>query len=119
MKTIFKKGDEVFVYGLGWGEYDEPSPTGNKMHYITFTGHSRLTHIDLISFTEYTLEGVSKERPVTFEKDEAVAVSAEGEIWDIRYYSHDKKCFNAGLTSKQTSETIHWKHIKKLTDFNK
>jgi hypothetical protein len=119
MKTIFKEGDRVFVYGFGWGEYDEPSKTGNKLHYVIFTGHSRLTHIDFISFTEYTLKGVSQERPVTFEKDEAVAVSHRGKFWEIRYYSHDNECFNNGFTSKVSDETMKWQHIKKLTDFNK
>ena len=55
----------------------------------------------------------------TFEKDEVVVVSDDGEYWYVRYYSHDSECFEGGFTSKKTPETRPWKHIEKLTDFNK
>jgi len=74
METIFKEGDRVFCYNLGgWGEVikifndDNPFPI-----YCSFDlGNSNFTkegrfYTDsppILSFTEYTLEGFSQERP--------------------------------------------------------
>jgi len=113
MKTIFKKGDRVFVYPFGWGEYDKPSRTENKFHYIIFEGVQRAIHNDLISFTEYTLEGFSQIRPVTFEKGEWVAASDGGSHWYVVKYIEGDLC------EDPDGGEDPWKHIKKLTDFNK
>ena len=131
MKTIFKKGDRVFDILNGWGKVDSIDLNINYPINVEFDGGQNRTYTlegklmydiksPTLSLTEYTLEGFSQERPVTFEKDEAVAVSNDGEYWGIRYYSHADRAFCDGFNSiKKTSETMQWKHIKKLTDFNK
>ena len=129
MKTIFKEGDRVFDICYGCGEVDSIDLNDNYPINMEFdSGQERTYTLEgrvgnnikspTLSFTEYTLEGFSQERPATFEKDEAVAVSDGGESWSIRYYSHDNECFDAGLTSERTSDTTQWDYIKKLTDFN-
>ena len=91
----------------------------SNYHIIDYEEEYHAIHNDLIFFTEYTLEGFSQKRLVTFEKDEAVAVSDDGKVWGIAYYSDGNICFINGLTSKETSDIEVWQHIKKLTDFNK
>ena len=129
MKTIFKVGDKVFDILNGWGEVTDDDYAGNypilvrfkdlTLSYTNDGKYNIFDNIKTLSLTEYTLEGVSQERPVTFEKDEAVAVSDNGVFWYDRYYSHDNRAFFNGGNSKTTKNTTRWKHIKKLTDFNK
>ncbi len=73
MKTIFKKGDKVFCYMFGgWGEVIEEYDVNaiqcsfsNGNAYLTKDG--RYLHLKgippILSFTEYTLNGFSQERP--------------------------------------------------------
>jgi len=73
MKNIFKKGDRVFAYVFGWGtviyvdnkddfaigvEFD----TQNNESF-TYDGRHYLEDPQILSFTEYKLEGFSQERP--------------------------------------------------------
>jgi len=75
MKTIFKEGDKVFDHLLGWGEVTE---VDLALHYsvnvqyekaiIRYTKDGRLSKDfhPTLSFTEYTLEGFSQERPINY-----------------------------------------------------
>jgi hypothetical protein len=62
-KEIFKVGDRVFHFLCGWGTIKEIK---DSMIYIEFNGQK--THVssnnNLLSFTKYTLEGFSQERPI-------------------------------------------------------
>lgn len=64
-KTIFKEKDVVYVIPFGWGIVigaKKSSPEG----YVGIELNSgRIIHVDtyLVSFTEYTLDGFSHERP--------------------------------------------------------
>jgi hypothetical protein len=62
-KEIFKVGDRVFHFLCGWGTIKEIK---DSMIYIEFNGQK--THVssnnNLLSFTEYTLQGFSQERPI-------------------------------------------------------
>jgi hypothetical protein len=70
---IFKVGDRVFDAAFGWGEvtgYETNSsfPVGvffDIGEHDSYTRDGRLTEnsIPTLSFTEYTLEGFSQERP--------------------------------------------------------
>jgi hypothetical protein len=100
MKQIFKVGDKVFHYEFGgWGEviaeYDRKHtqfriycsfPKGNA----TFTGDGRYyeTHPPTLSFTEYTLEGFSQERPKELPKpgDIVWVRDSEYDNWMITYF---------------------------------
>lgn len=75
MKTIFKVGDKVFDYTYGWGEVNRVDlnvesfwPIGvifesENTEAYTFDGRYYSTQAKTLSFTEYTLEGFSQERP--------------------------------------------------------
>lgn len=88
METIFKKEDRVFDYHHGWGEV------------IAFDNHDRLivkfkegnvfydkngrrgnSYFSTLSFTEYTLQGFSQERPIDC-KD---YIGKWGAFWDDDY----------------------------------
>jgi hypothetical protein len=64
-KTIFKEKDRVYVTSLGWGKVIDAgcsTPTG----WVGIeTNSGIIVHVDtyLVSFTEYTLEGFSQDRP--------------------------------------------------------
>ena len=77
MKTIFKVGDKVFHYTYGWGEILYIYPREDEYHHPVkvefdndiyfFTEDGKYSHNDLnptLSFTEYTLQGFSQEKPI-------------------------------------------------------
>ena len=106
METIFKKGDRVFDYRHGWGEiidtYSDKNDCKEFSDYkIKFYDPDR-TYIysiegalKTLSFTEYTLQGFSQERPINYEE----YVGKWGKFWDdnkerfiigkLLYYSKD------------------------------
>jgi hypothetical protein len=63
-----KKGDKVFVYPYGWCELVATYIDENWC--IKHNNQKIEVHKDLISFTEYTLEGFTKERPFEPKIDE-------------------------------------------------
>ncbi len=75
-ELVFKKGDRVFDYRYGWGKIVHMDFTefpigvqfdvrGTQCGVSTYTEDGRWNRISLptLSFTEYTLEGFSQERP--------------------------------------------------------
>jgi hypothetical protein len=123
MKTIFKEGDKVFDISFGWGEvveilngpYNYPIMVdfNDKYHYYTLDGRYVAGFKPTLAFIEYTLEGFSQERPVTFEEGEWVAVSDSGKDFCLRRYVSENKAKN------NNGVVVYCTHIKKLTDFNK
>lgn len=91
MATIFKKGDKVFDYAYGWGEVTQIRPLNkypirvefeNNIEGYTFEGQPYYERKPTLSFTEYTLQGFSQERPIELPKiGEMVMVSDYGKIW--------------------------------------
>jgi DNA-directed RNA polymerase subunit RPC12/RpoP len=61
MKSVFKKGDKVFHINYQWGEVE--SVESIKSARVMFNGILRLVDINLLSFTEYTLQGLTQEKP--------------------------------------------------------
>lgn len=99
METIFKKGDKVFCYMFGgWGEVIEEYDNAKAIHcsfsdgnvYLTKDG--RYLHLkgmpSILSFTEYTLEGFSQERPEELpKKGDIVWIRREfPSEWAIGYF---------------------------------
>jgi len=105
MDTIFKKGDKVFHYHYGWGtikktSYDlvEDYPLTinfGKQGNFCFTNDGRELFCEKpsLSFTEYTLEGFSQERPEPLpKKGQIVWVRDwEGQSWSIAHYVQKSK----------------------------
>ena len=81
MGTIFKVGDRVFDIRFGWGTvkhiqedvssyfpvnvlFDNDKSQNLKFYSSELDGEK---YINLLSFTEYTLQGFSQERPINYE----------------------------------------------------
>jgi hypothetical protein len=109
MKTVFKVSDKVFDVKYGWGVVDKVYDTGDYTVYVKFLKHTIAYTLYVavyndvtptLSFTEYTLQGFSQERPVVLpEVGELVLVrNQEIERWrTFEFHSFDGllyNCFN-------------------------
>lgn len=61
----FKVGDSVYLYPIGWGIIEIANEYDYKVyfHVINQSRFISAEWINLLSFTEYTIEGISQERP--------------------------------------------------------
>lgn len=118
-KQIFKVGDKVFDYAYGWGEVteirgdDNVFPLrvkfGELIERYTFDGRFYEDSPLTLSFTEYTLNGFSQERPVELpEIGEEIMVSEDGYNWYLLAFSE----FRKGCVYSKTG--IAYKHFKRL-----
>ena len=91
METIFKVGDRVFHYLKGWGEivhtYSdnwEEVDDNYTVCVVKFDSSEELEHFTkylatkMLSFTEYTLQGFTQEKPVNYEE----YVGKWGKFWN-------------------------------------
>ena len=91
MKTIFKTGDRVFHYLKGWGEivhlYSdnwEEVDDNYTVCVVKFDSSEELEHFTkylatkTLSFTEYTLQGFTQEKPVNYDE----YIGKWGRFWD-------------------------------------
>lgn len=93
-KNIFKVGDKVYLYPLGWGDIQYES---DYDYSIYFESIEAVRYIGgdvrkLLSFTEYTLEGFSQDRPEELPKVGQV-VWTRGEFpseWEIGHFFEKK-----------------------------
>lgn len=90
-KQTFEKGDRVFDYLKGWGEivhtYSdnwEEVDDNYTVCVVKFESSEELEHFTkylatkMLSFTEYTLQGFTQEKPVNYEE----YVGKRGKFWD-------------------------------------
>jgi len=101
-KEIFKVGDKVFSIHYGWGEVNEKIYNDDEHDfYVAFKTKSKLVEkaytkdgreYDVeqptLSFTEYTLQGFSQERPVELpEVGELCLVrDSKNAVWKTRNF---------------------------------
>ena len=131
MKTIFKVGDRVFDHRFGWGEvtyiytikkvkdvynsfdcevkFDKYK---DKKPFI-YTTHGALT---ALSFTEYTLQGFSQERPINYE----VYIGKWGRFFDKNevHIAIDKLVDYHGSSADAPFESrfAHYSNFEPLTE---
>lgn len=102
MKDIFKEGDRVYCVLHGWGEViyaDKDDDFGIHVRFslteeesFTHDGRFYLGEPPILSFTEYTLNGFSQERPEELPKKGQV-VWTRGEFpseWEIGHFFEKK-----------------------------
>lgn len=90
-KQTFEKGDRVFDYLKGWGEIvhlysDNWEEVDNNytVCVVKFDSSEELEHFTkylatkMLSFTEYTLQGFSQEKPINYEE----YIGKWGKFWD-------------------------------------
>jgi len=132
-EPIFKVGDKVFSIEYGWGKVDSMriSDDDNGIGVVLDNGivvhwdngvisSSQFDHANnLYSFTEYTLQGFSQERPEPeIKKDTLVYVRDQAiDEWKMMHYSHKRNgehyCFVDQKTSKGafTQVSKSWEYV--------
>jgi len=95
-KEIFKVGDRVYDIVWGWGVVTADMGINNievkfdTNIYQTFKKDGRCAESSkpTLSFTEYTLQGFTQERPVELPKagELCVARDEEGDEWELCYF---------------------------------
>ena len=123
MESIFKVGDRVFSIHYGWGEVNEKIYNDDEHDfYVAFKTKSQLVEVaytkdgreydveqPTLSFTEYTLQGFSQERPIVLPE--------VGELCLFRRCDTDKwfvgnfKKYKDGL---YYSELHYWEQCKRI-----
>lgn len=89
-KTIFKLKDVVYVSSFGWGIVIDAGCSTPDGWVGVETNSGRIIHVDtyLVSFTEYTLEGFSQDRPEELPKkgDIVWVRDDKNEEWKIMHF---------------------------------
>lgn len=103
MEAIFKEGDKVYLYPLGWGDIQYKSDYDYSIYFqsIEDTRYIGGDVRRLLSFTEYTLEGFSQLRPEELPNRGDVVWIKEDEdqyFWQIGHFF--KKSDNRYLVSQ-------------------
>lgn len=99
MKTIFKVGDRVFDIRFGWGDVFEVNELQEEGVWVQFGYndcreynhlgmYTEFDVVPMLSFTEYTLQGFSQERP-----------KKEPEIGSLCLFSDNEEEFNNNIGS--------------------
>lgn len=125
-KTIFKEKDRVFHIEYGWGEVKNINKTGAYPVVVCFDGGAEATFTtngvevpdvlqSLLSFTEYTLQGFSQDRPrENPDIYEYVMVSHNEETWHyFKYYGYSD--VNEGyVVLDDYNQLLTFKYLKRL-----
>ncbi len=129
MKTAFKVGDKVFHICYGWGEVikvDSDKRFGltimfnckdvESEEYFSLDGKEFEFDLrSILSFTEYTLQGFSQERPVELPKVGELCLVRDYnyEDWNLRMFlNYEKGFFYTQGTDKVFSRG--WKQLKRI-----
>lgn len=124
-KEIFKGGDKVFHIEYGWGvvgfQKSNKFPLVVKFreeNVFTFTLDGKETSeskYPLLSFTEYTLQGFSQERPIVLPEVGELCLVRSSECYD--YNCEYFQCLNdlgQYVTMDCNGEYSYWKQIKRI-----
>lgn len=119
METIFKEGDRVFHIFYGWGSVIRativPYVSYLKVKFDLDSMDHNFTDCRLLSFTEYTLEGFSQERPEELPKIGDIVWAKDRDDddtdWCIQYFKGmSGNRFNCGM-SKSDLDFVPWDHL--------
>ncbi len=128
MKTNFKVGDKVFHLQHGWGEVtiidtEESYPITvcfNNNEMCRFTKEGRVNSWEktpTLSFTEYTLQGFTQERPIVLpEVGELCLVrDVDSQNWYAKYFLkyENFKYYCYGF-SEYPKDALHYNQLKRI-----
>ena len=126
-KEIFRIGDKVFDIIFGWGEVKSVSKNGEPIVFFknieggiaclyTANGKSFTKNKHpMLSFTEYTLQGFSQERPIDY-KD---YIGKRGKFWNDnpKYFTIGiLKGYEQGGHKPFQSVSLDFQNFQPLTD---
>jgi hypothetical protein len=122
MKTIFKEGDKVFDIQYGWGIVKRIDFDANYPIFCRFDNDKQCYSIDgkiisgaipTLSFTEYTLEGFSQERPEELpNKGDVVWVRDEDdEHWRVTHFIEKSQDSYWTSIDMQLKTLMPWKQL--------
>jgi len=115
-KNIFKVGDKVFDYTYGWGVIDEANDIHARVKFDSSSNNTVLywgIFLKTLSFTEYTLEGFSQERPEELPKKGQIVWGRDKDYqnWHIYHFSHKSDDGLYHLSSDNSRSTYILKQI--------
>ena len=127
METVFKVGDRVFHLQHGWGEVtiidtEQAYPIivcfDNANEMYTFTKEGRVNSWDktpTLSFTEYTLQGFSQERPIVLPEvgELCLVKDYKSDNWLVKeFFEYRDGLFICKAPNRQG--VSKWKYMKRI-----
>ena len=110
-KEIFKVGDKVFDFKYGWGfVYDARCPI--IVRFSEYTVSYAKKDLKTLSFTEYTLQGFTQERPILFPEVGELCLVRDSKtaVWKLRHF----KKFTTHFLDNNGERWEEFKRIKIL-----
>ncbi len=88
---MFKVGDKVYHIKYGWGIIEEIQDDDILSRFDEYTVWNNSNN-NLLSFTEYTLQGFSQERPIVLPETGELCLFSDGEdrTWILKEFI----CYN-------------------------
>ncbi len=125
MKSIFRQGDRVYHFLYGWGDVIQ-IVTNNNYLWVRVQFDDKPKDFQdnfkdgfLLSFTEYKLEGFSKERPEELPKKGQIVWGRDKDYqnWHIYHFSHKSEDGLYHLSSDNSRSTYILKQITTKNPF--
>jgi hypothetical protein len=128
MESIFKVGNKVFHIEYGWGEVVRTNGslnfpisvrfTDGGENIFSFTNDGRATtesKTSLLSFTEYTLQGFSQERPIVLPEvgDLCLVRDFNDDAWLAREFAEYRHGLFICKAVWSVGE-VEWKYMKRI-----
>lgn len=117
-QQIFKEGDRVYFHVYGWGKiFDIDLSIGVKFESLESSIYFNEGFLKALSFTEYTLEGFSQERPEELPKKGQIVWGRDEDYqsWHIYHFSHKTE---EGLYALSSDNKRSVYYLKQMTTKN-
>jgi len=119
-QQIFKEGDRVYFHVYGWGKiFDIDFNVGVKFENVESYKYFNIELLKALSFTEYTLNGFSQERPEELPKKGQIVWGRDEDYqsWHIYHFSHKTEEGLYALSSDNKKSIYYLKQITTKNPF--